>query len=71
MDEAESGVIYLSLGSTVEPTAFEDLGNTFVQILGRLPQRIIMKWDPKLLHSVPNNVKVQKWIPQCEVLSKY
>ncbi|KAK7574409.1 hypothetical protein V9T40_011600 [Parthenolecanium corni] len=68
MDEAESGVIYLSLGSTVEPTAFEDLGNTFVQILGRLPQRIIMKWDPKLLHSVPNNVKVQKWIPQCEVL---
>lgn len=71
MDEAESGVIYLSLGSTIEPTAFDDLGNKFVEILGRLPQRVLMKWNRKLLQKVPSNFMVQEWIPQAEVLSRY
>lgn len=70
MDEAKFGVVYMSLGSTVEPSALDNLGNTFVQVLGNLPQRVIMKWDPKLLQNIPDNVLVQEWIPQNEILSK-
>lgn len=71
MDEAEFGVIFLSLGSTVEPNALDNIGNKFIQILGNLPQRVIMKWDPKLLQNVSDNILVQEWIPQNEILSKY
>lgn len=70
MGEANDGVIYLSLGSFIEPSDFVELGNTFIRELKNFPQRVIMKWDPELLAEIPENILVQKWISQTQVLSK-
>lgn len=70
MDEAEHGFIYLSLGSLIEPNKIEDLGEIFIRTLETLPQRIVMKWDPKLLTHIPENFLVQEWFSQVDILSK-
>lgn len=70
MDEANYGVIYLSLGSLHQPSQNLELGNIFVQVLKNFPQRVVMKWDPKLLTEIPDNILVEKWISQTQVLSK-
>lgn len=70
MDEAEHGVICLSLGTIVEPSTIESLGKIFIHVLESLPQRIIMKWDANLLPYIPKNFLVRDWIPQADILSK-
>lgn len=70
LEEANHGVIYVSLGSVIEPSYFMELGNTFIRELKKFPQRVVMKWDPKLLTEIPENILVEEWIPQTEVLSK-
>lgn len=71
MDEAKHGVIYLSLGSLLEPDILENLGKKFTPVFKDIPQRVIMKWDPQLLSDIPPNVLVEKWISQNDVLSKH
>lgn len=70
MDEAEYGVICVSLGSLIEPSKIESLGKIFVRVMENLPQRVIIKWDAGLLPYVPKNFLVQQWIPQVDILSK-
>ncbi len=70
MDESEHGVIYVSLGTLLEPKDLKRTGDIFASILKHLPQRVIFKWDPKLLSTIPSNFFVQTWIPQVDVLSK-
>lgn len=70
IEEADYGVIYVSLGSIIEPSDFMELGNTFIQTRKNFPQRVIMMWDPKLFIEIPENILVKKWISQTQVLSK-
>lgn len=70
MDEAANGVIYLSMGSSIRPSDIKYLGSVFIRELSHLPQRIVMKWDPQLLPEIPDNILVEKWIPQVDILSK-
>lgn len=68
MDKATEGVIFVSLGSLIEPSKVERIGNAFVKILSNLPQRILLKWDSQLLNTIPDNFLVQKWMPQIDIL---
>lgn len=70
MDEAEHGVIYVSLGSIVTPKSMPDVGEKIVDALKNLPQRVIMKWDKNLLQHIPDNILFDDWLPQADILSK-
>lgn len=71
MDGAQHGIIYVSLGSIVTPKSMPKLGETIVDILENFPQRVIMKWDRNLLQHIPDNILVDKWLPQADILSKW
>jgi len=70
MDEAENGVIYVSLGSIVTPKSMPQIGEIIIDALKDFPQKVIMKWDKELLQHIPNNVLIEKWLPQADILSK-
>lgn len=70
IDGAKHGIIYFSMGSIIEPSDFIELGNTFIQELKNFPQRVVMKWNPELLNEIPDNILVEKWISQTQVLGK-
>ncbi|XP_014286934.1 UDP-glucosyltransferase 2 [Halyomorpha halys] len=69
MDESKHGVIYMSMGSHIDPSQFKDQISAFLEVFRELPQRVILKYDPEKAGEIPANVKVSKWIPQQDVLA--
>lgn len=70
IEEANNGVILFSLGFTGfdskdVPT---DVVSSFLSAFGKVEQRVIMRFDPKYLPEVPDNVMAAEWIPQQEIL---
>nr|XP_053656458.1 UDP-glycosyltransferase UGT5-like [Cherax quadricarinatus] len=68
-EAGSSGVIYFSLGSVTRsssmPVQYRDL---FIQAFRRLPQRVIWKYEEEL-EDVPDNVMINKWLPQQDILA--
>ncbi|CAB3372114.1 Hypothetical predicted protein [Cloeon dipterum] len=69
----EHGVILFSFGSTVDLTAHAAPSGLLQKILAsfaRMPQKVLMKLTGKLPAntSVPENVRIQRWVPQQDVL---
>lgn len=71
LDDATEGVIYFSLGTTINP---EHLGNKTFQIIAQtfseLPYKVLWKGDPDLSSIPSTNIKLAKWFPQQDILSK-
>jgi hypothetical protein len=44
--------------------------NKFSDIVTRLKQKVIMRFDPNLVDKVPDNVMVSNWVPQQDILGK-
>lgn len=70
IEEANNGVILFSLGFTGfdskdVPT---EVVSSFLSAFGKVEQRVIMRFDPKYLPEVPDNVMAAEWIPQQEIL---
>jgi glucuronosyltransferase len=40
----------------------------FISAFARLEQKVIMRFDPKFLTNVPDNVMVVNWVPQQDIL---
>ncbi|PSN46989.1 hypothetical protein C0J52_17343 [Blattella germanica] len=69
MNEAKDGVIYFSLGSLVRgETLPKETIQMFINVFSKLPQRVLWKIDG--IRGLPSNVKISKWLPQLEILSK-
>nr|XP_014286924.1 UDP-glucuronosyltransferase 2B17-like [Halyomorpha halys] len=69
IDESEHGLIYMSMGSHIDPTHFKDQIKAFLEVFSELPQRILLKYDPEKAGEIPPNVKVSKWLPQQDILA--
>lgn len=67
------GFVYVSMGTSVSPkTMTPALLNVFVTAFGRLPYRILWKFDNDLGGmTVPVNVRIEKWLPQQDVLGEW
>ncbi|KAH8264302.1 hypothetical protein KR038_006357, partial [Drosophila bunnanda] len=70
LDEAEHGAIYFSLGSQVRSADMpaEKL-QIFLGVFARLKQRVLWKFENDKLPNLPTNVKVEKWLPQADILA--
>ncbi|KAJ0176087.1 hypothetical protein K1T71_008261 [Dendrolimus kikuchii] len=69
INEAEHGVIYVNLGSTVKDSTLP--GDKLAELLStfrKLPLRVLWKWDGGELHDLPRNVMTMRWLPQYDIL---
>ncbi|KAL5273916.1 UGT2A1.2 family protein [Megaselia abdita] len=71
MDEApEDGVIYFCLGSNVKKgMVSDDRAKSIFNVLSKLPQRVIMKWDEHDVPGVSKNILYKEWLPQDDTLA--
>jgi glucuronosyltransferase len=59
------------MGSMIRAeTLPEDKRDAFLQAFSELPQRVLWKWEGDTLPGQPENVKIAKWLPQFDILSK-
>ncbi|KAF7264748.1 hypothetical protein GWI33_022483 [Rhynchophorus ferrugineus] len=69
IDEADDGVIYFSFGSMIKgETLTEEKKKAFTGAFSRLSQRVLWKWENETMMNKPNNVMIQKWMPQYDIL---
>jgi UDP:flavonoid glycosyltransferase YjiC (YdhE family) len=69
LDEAQDGVIYFSLGTSVHTDNMpEEKFRAFLEAFSELPQKILWKWESDSLPGKPPNVKTGKWLPQQDIL---
>jgi len=65
----EDGFIYFSFGSIVKgKNMLEEYRQIFVNVFGKLKQRVLWKWETEEMADLPSNVKLSKWIPQQDIL---
>lgn len=62
-------MVYFSLGSNVK-SAFlpEDKRFVLVKTFAKLPYKVLWKFENDQLQEQPENVKIEKWLPQQDVL---
>ncbi|XP_075990407.1 UDP-glucosyltransferase 2-like [Anticarsia gemmatalis] len=69
LDESTRGVVYVSLGTNVRPSMMEeDFLNAFLDAFEALPYDILWKFDGDHLDRIPENLRIQKWFPQRDLL---
>ncbi|XP_066137700.1 UDP-glycosyltransferase UGT5-like [Euwallacea fornicatus] len=69
MDGAKEGVIYFSLGSNAKSKDMtHEKKSMFLNIFGRLKQKVIWKFEEKL-PNIPSNVLIKDWCPQQDILA--
>lgn len=69
MDEAKDGVIYFSMGTNIESSSFDEDTKAFLlRTFGKLKERVLWKWDEQIIEGKSENVWIQKFFPQRDVL---
>lgn len=70
MDDAEHGVIFMSLGSFLQSSMMpREKKETILSVFGSLKQRVLWKFESDDLPELPSNVMVRKWLPQSDILA--
>jgi len=46
----------------------EETRQVFLKVFSRLKQRVLWKWESEMNDTIPENVKLSKWVPQQDVL---
>lgn len=71
LDEAEEGVVYMSLGSNIESSSLQkEKLNVFKEVFSKLKMKVLWKYE-KVLEGKPENVRIEKWLPQRAVLGAF
>lgn len=69
MDTSEHGIIYVSWGSMIRAeTLPAEKREALLKAFGSLKQTVLWKWENETLPNKPDNVHIQKWMPQREIL---
>nr|CAD7260419.1 unnamed protein product [Timema shepardi] len=69
MDDAKEGVVYFSLGSNLQSSALPEYRKeAFLKAFSKLKQKVLWKFEADNLPGQPANVKIQKWLPQSDIL---
>jgi len=72
VESAEHGVIYFSFGTIVDPSKLPNSTiEVFINVLKKLKQKVMWKWDSNSLPQLPDHVMVSNWFPQSDILGTY
>lgn len=70
MDRANTGVVYVNFGTLLNTADLpKSTLKILINVLGRLEQRIVFKWNSNDTREFPDNFYVDSWLPQQEILS--
>ncbi|CAH0559431.1 unnamed protein product [Brassicogethes aeneus] len=70
LDNAKEGVVYVSLGSNVLSSMVpEKFRNNLIEALGKIPYKVLWKYETDNLKNLPKNILTKKWVPQQDVLA--
>ncbi|KAL1490671.1 hypothetical protein ABEB36_013328 [Hypothenemus hampei] len=70
MDNAKHGVIYFSLGSNVNTSHLPlAMKRALIEVFKEVKQRVLVKSDDEEFSNISENVLVQKWYPQQDILA--
>lgn len=70
IEGAEHGVVYFSMGSIIQGSQLPvTMRDDLLRAFGKLKQRVLWKWDILDLPGKPENVLVQNWFPQDDILA--
>ncbi|CAH0556951.1 unnamed protein product [Brassicogethes aeneus] len=70
LDEAKDGVIYFSMGSVLKGSNLpKEKINIIIGAFKQLKQKVLWKWEDDKLAGKPDNVKIEKWLPQQDILA--
>lgn len=65
-----SKVIYMSFGSNVHSSNLDaSIIDIFLNVFKMLPYKVVWKWELECLYKQPDNVFIQKWLPQADLLA--
>lgn len=68
LDEAEEGVVYMSLGSNMKSSSLDkDKIEAFSKTFSKLKMKVLWKFE-KDFPGLPKNIRIEKWLPQRAVL---
>ncbi|XP_067012390.2 UDP-glycosyltransferase UGT5 [Anabrus simplex] len=69
LDSCTEGVIYFSMGSMIRSSSFpNDKRQALLDAFLQLPYKVLWKWEDDQVPGLPSNVKIEKWLPQYEIL---
>lgn len=69
MDTAKAGVVYLNFGTLLDIARLpKPTLEVFVNVLGRLEQKVLFKWTNNDTQGFPDNFYVDSWFPQLNIL---
>lgn len=71
LDSSKNGVIYISFGTNVDPSFLPpERIQTLVRVFSQLPYNVLWKWNTDVLPGRTDNIRISKWLPQSDLLSK-
>ncbi|XP_063706100.1 UDP-glycosyltransferase UGT5-like [Culicoides brevitarsis] len=70
LDNSKNGVIYLSFGSNVKSAHLKpEIRKTIMDTLRKLNYDILWKYENDTIEGKPDNVRIEKWLPQIDLLA--
>ncbi|XP_070509619.1 UDP-glycosyltransferase UGT5-like [Chironomus tepperi] len=70
LDESENGVVYVSFGTNIKSKDLDqELLDILINVFKNLKQNVLWKFEDDKLPNKPDNVMIQKWLPQADVLA--
>ncbi|KAJ8980273.1 hypothetical protein NQ317_005131, partial [Molorchus minor] len=70
LDSAKEGVVYFSMGSNLKSKdMLPERKEMFLRIFKKLKQKVLWKFEDENLPGQPTNVKIEKWLPQQDILA--
>lgn len=70
IESAKDGVVYFSMGSNIQSTQLPvEIRDGLLRAFSNLKQKVLWKWEDINLPGKPNNVMINKWYPQDDILS--
>ncbi len=70
LDNAQNGVIYMSLGSNVKSKDLSaEILEIFLNVFGNSTYQVVWKFEADSLRNKPDNIFISKWLPQSDLLA--
>lgn len=72
LDGSKNGVVYVSFGSNVKSASLSaEMHQILLNTFRNLKYDILWKFENDTLNAKPDNVKIEKWLPQQDLLGKF